>query len=261
MIGKNSFFGLLIILPMALAACAPDPVFRLQTHEDYTGSDNTIMHKGMEYLVSDLNESGAILAYYRHMGDRVIMDLEVFNYSDEVVRFDPGDVTYAAYSLDFDWNEKTDSSSWVRNLVADGSAIDPETTLMNIDVKESREDASERTGMLLDGISAGLTLASDISNAGKLTRSEIREREAQRTRAAIDRAERRDRYYRTISSLNSQRQYWENETIRTTDIYPGESLAGEISLPLAGKAQEIEITVAIGNEEHTFFYRQKRIDP
>lgn len=258
---KKYLFGSAFTIIFVITSCAPDPVFRLQTHEDYDNSDNIIMYKGMEYLVSDLDNSGVILAYYRHIDGRVVMDLEVFNYSDEIVRFNPGDLSYAAYSLDFERDEKSDDASWIRNLVAEGRAIDPETTMLKIDLNESREEAGERTGMLLDGISAGLNLASDISNAGKLTQGEIRERDAQRTRDAIYRAERRDRYYRTISSLNSQRQYWENETIRTTDIYPGESLAGEISFPMAGKAREIELTVTIDNEKHTFLYQQKRIDP
>lgn len=189
------------------------------------------------------------------------MDLEIFNYSEEVIRFDPGDVTYVAYSIDLIRTDKSDNYSRIRRAEAEGSAINPETTMLNIDLRESREEANERTGMLLDGISTGLNLASDIASAGKLTQSEIREREGERAADAIHRAERREMYYRTISSLNSQRQYWENETIRTTDIYPGESLAGEVSLPLAAKAEEIEIRVNAGGEEHTFLYRQKRIEP
>lgn len=71
---------------------------------------------------------------------------------------------------------------------------------MNIDLRRSRADADERTRLVFDGISAGLTAAD-------------------------------------------------------------ESIAGEVSLPLAEDAQEIEILVEVGDDIHKFRYKQRKYDP
>jgi hypothetical protein len=254
---------LLFLLVLGLNSCAPDPVFRLSTHEEYPGREDIIVQNGMEYLVSDLEKSGAVLAYYRHIGNRIVLDLEVFNYSDEIVRFSPGDVRYVARGGKFERIDRGIEKEivWVQSILAEGKAIDPEEKMLDIDIQESREEANERTAMLLDGISAGLNLAADLSDAGNLTRSDIREREARRTREAIYRAERRENYYQTISTLNEQRSYWETAAIRTTDILIGESLAGEISIPLHEEAHEYDIIVQVGEEEHLFRFSQKKFEP
>lgn len=251
-------FGAVLIL--ILSSCAPDPVFRLHTHDESTNAGSTIMQNGMEYLVSDLDQSGAVLAYYRHIGDRIVMDLEVFNYSDDVIRFAPSNIRYVARDSDLKKN-KNGEPEWVQHEIEAGSAIDPDETILDIDMRASREEAEERTALILDGITATLNLASDISDAGNLTLSELRERENRRIRNAIYRSERRDLYYQNIASLNSRRTYWETQTIRTTDIYPDQSVAGEISIPLLEDATEYEVVIHIGVEKHIFHYRQKKYSP
>ncbi|PWN05550.1 hypothetical protein [Rhodohalobacter mucosus] len=248
--------GMIVIL----SSCAPDPVFRLQSDDENADDHNSVMQNGMEYLISDLDQSGAVLAYYRHIGDRIVMDLEVFNYSDEVVRFAPSDVHYVARSRDFKQNANGELE-WFQHVIEEGSAIDPEKTMLDIDMAASREEAQERTALLLDGISATLDLASDISDAGNLTRNELRKRENRRIRDAIYRTERRDYYYQNIASLNNQRTYWETRSLRTTDLLPDESVAGEISIPLIENATEYEVIIHIGGEKHRFRYLQREYKP
>jgi hypothetical protein len=242
-----------------LAACSPEPVMRLQ--QDPDDESEVTAFRGMEYLVSDKEDSSAILAYYRHIEGRVVMDLEVMNYSNETIRFEPADFTYILHGKKFDLNRETGSGEWLTYKLAEGKAIDPEDRLLNIDLETSRAVARERTSQVLDGVALGLDVASEISAAGRESSGERAYREARRSRNAMIRAERRDNYYRNVAGLSDSRIYWETETLRTTDLIPGESIAGEISFPANKDARVIEIIVYVGEDEHRFLYRQSVYNP
>jgi hypothetical protein len=249
---------LILILFVVAAACSPEPVFRLQSDH---AEENMVVYRGMEYLISEGERSTAILAYYRHMDNLVIMDLEVINYSDKPVRFEPSEVSFKAYSRKFGRDAKLAKGEWEDKLIADDTALDPEQTLLNIDKRRSEVVARNRTNSVLEGISASMNLVSELSAAGQETASEQTARETQRTREAIDRAEHRENFYRNVSSLSEQRAYWETEALRVTDLQPGEAIAGEISLPLIEDAVLLEIFVQVADEEHLFQYIQRKFIP
>lgn len=242
-----------------LAACSPEPVMRLQ--QDADDESEVTAYRGMEYLISDKEHSSAILAYYRHIENRVIMDLEVINYSDEMIRFEPADFTYVLHGKKFDLDRETGGGEWRTYKFAEGRAIDPEDRLLNIDLETSRAVARERTSRALDGVALGLDVANEVSAAGRESSGDRAYREARRARSALIRAERRDNFYRNVAGMSDSRVYWETETLRTTDLMPGQSIAGEISFPANKDARIIEIIVHIGDDEHRFLYRQRVYNP
>lgn len=242
-----------------LVACSPEPVFRLQHNADE--HSEVTAYRGMDYVISDMENSSAILAYYRHIGDRIVLELEVMNFSEETVRFDPADFSYAAYRQILTWEDNPDEGDWEKDVIGRGEAVDPESIMLDLDKEASKAEARERTNRILDGISVGLEVASDISAAGRETADERAAREARRTRDAINRADRRDQFYRQVAGLSDARVYWETQALRRTDLMPGESIAGEISIPAYTAARFIEITVMVGDDEHRFLYRQLKYQP
>jgi hypothetical protein len=230
-----------------ISGCAPEPVFRLESQHD-----EVLNYHGMEYLISEGEQSSVTMAYYRHMGQYIVMDIEVMNHSDSVVQID---------TPNFKFSAKHDYSDGSFDPLDGGTAYDPEQILLNLDLASSRAEANERTSQLLDGLSATAYIASDIANAGNQTTEERNVRENERTRLAIERADRRDQFYARVSSLNEQRAYWETEVLRKTDLYPDEAIAGEVLYPVVEDANIIEFSVIVGEEEHHFVYRQKKFKP
>jgi hypothetical protein len=134
--------------------------------------------------------------------------------------------------------------------------------LLNIDKTKAQTNVRNQTGTFLNGITATLDAVGGIQDAvsGDLS-EESRARQERRMLRAYQRAERRDNYYQNITNLNDQRLYWESETLRTTDLMPGDSIAGEIHIPVHQHLGLIEIDVVVEEETHTFRYRQKSFDP
>lgn len=243
------------LIAVIFSSCSPEPIFRLQSNHN---EKDVVFYQGMEYLVSQDEFSIAILAYYRHLDNLVIMDLEIINQSDQTARFDPGNIFFEAYREKYNESGNQNGKEYKLELIAGGTALDPEEALLNIDKEASRKKAAHRTDLLMEGIHAGLNLASDISDADRVTANEQIELESRRTRYAVERAERRETFYRNFANLNEQRVYWETEALRKTDLQSGESIAGEITFPLVKKSTIINIIVPIGKEEHIFKFKQRK---
>ena len=60
-----------------IVGCAPEPVFRLESQEE-----DVLNYRGMEYLHSQGENSSVTMAYYRHFGQYILMDVEIINHSD-----------------------------------------------------------------------------------------------------------------------------------------------------------------------------------
>lgn len=249
---------LLISSLIFLTACSPEPIFRLQHDHD---DESVRIYRGMDYVYSDAENSSTILAYYRHIGNEIVMDLEVINYGNEYVRFRPEDISYRAYLYRYNNDENSDEGYWDEELIAESKATDPEEMILNIDKRESRAVARNRTNTVLEGISGTLYALDDLSSIGSSTSSERVARDVRRNRLAMERAERREHFYSQVTNLNEMRTYWETSAIRTTDLLPGESIAGEISITNIKEARVYIVFIQIGEDLHRFRFLQRSYTP
>ncbi|MGM0744731.1 hypothetical protein [Rhodohalobacter sp.] len=244
---QKTLLVIAFISTILIFGCAPEPVFRLESQED-----DVLNYRGMEYLHSEGENSSVTMAYYRHIGQQVVMDVEIVNYSGSLVQIDTANFKYSA---------KREYPNGSYDPLDGGTAIDPEQVILDLDLASSRAEANERTSQVLDGITVAANIASDVASAGERTAEEQNQRDNQRTREAIERSERRDQFYARVSSLNEKRAYWETEVLRKTDLYPEESIAGEVRFPMVEDANVVEFSVIVGDEEHHFVYHQKKFQP
>lgn len=215
----------------------------------------------MEYVSSEEENSSAILAYYRHIGGEIIMDLEVVNYGDDMIRFSPKDISYSVYMYRYQYDKSPDDGEWVEEMIAEDKVIDPEEMILRVDKNEARAVARNRTSTVLEGISGTMYALDDLSSVGSSTSTERAARYLRRNSLAMERAERRDQFYSQVSNLNEMRTYWETMAIRTTDLLPGESIAGEISIRNNKNARIYQVNIQIGNDIHLYRFFQRSYIP
>ena len=246
----NTFKSVIIIslLSLFIVACSPAPVFRLAPDEK-----NTTFYYGAEYVQSDVDDILVSLAYYRHAGNMISFDVEIVNYSEESVRISPEKFYITAFNATPTHPDAT--------ALKQVNAIDPEEMLLAIDKKRSRENASEQTNMVLHATGEVLSLAGELASIGGDRSSEDRE-EARRDRIER-RAIRADQRYQhdvEMHSLAVQRDSWEYDTLRKTDLLPDYHIRGLVYVPANPDARYFELIIPVDRTEHRFVFRQHRFD-
>lgn len=240
--------GFFLLLIFGLNACAPRPVFRLQSL-----GDQSTWYQGTEYIHSTADSVTVTVAYIRHTREKVIFDVEVSNYSDEIARVDPVYFTYQAFK------SRTANRSFVS-----GRAINPESKLLQIDMEISDEEADQKTMLVFAAIGATAIVAEEIADNDEEEEDDYNDEvnEAAATHALIaGTAAGIENSEYEVGSLRYKRERWTNETLRKTDLFPGEYINGKVYFPIAEDAKLFQIKIKTGNTIHTFRFRQLKFKP
>jgi len=56
-----------------------------------------------------------------------------------------------------------------------------------------------------------------------------------------------------------QREFWKNEVLRKTTLYPGEKTGGLVHFPLHEETGWLQITIPLGSEKHLYKFSQKLV--
>ncbi len=236
---------LVLLSVVVCCSCSPEPVFRLEAI-----NGNSTWYQGVEYVQSTRQDVVVTTAYYRHIDDYAILDVEVANYSDSVLWVDPASFRYTAYK----------SKSGSEYYIAGGMAMDPEVQILEIDKAISRERAGERTARFWDVMDVTVSLAEAIVDTEETEGERVRESQ-EREERAVERAVRKQEHKYEMNSLQSHRQIWELDALRKTDLFPDEYIRGQVYLPLVQDATSIEVEIPAGETLHTFRYRQHKFKP
>ena len=88
---------LYLLFIFLFVSCAADPILRLEIDPEEKEQKELLTFQGIEYLYSEKEYSTATISYYRHIGNRLVMDLEVTNDNPEMIQFNPRTaITYKA---------------------------------------------------------------------------------------------------------------------------------------------------------------------
>jgi hypothetical protein len=247
---RYSFFALPLFLLFLLQACAPRPVFRMKPIEKRTS-----FYEGTEYVHRHKNNITFTISYDKHYGDKFAMDVEIDNNTDSVLRVSPGQFWYNAYQY---YNGKRDPRD--SNLViGEHRAMNPEHVILKKDLKISKSHAHQQTSALLYGIGQVLTVT-----AGAVTDSTNWQRqqtiESLQDNTVNYEISKRNRSLRR-QSLRDQQRFWRRNTIRKTDLYPGEYIEGLVFFKNNPHARGYMFHYKIGGTRFRVFFTQKEFNP
>lgn len=238
----------LAALGLIWTACSPEPVFRL-THE--TGP--TTFHMGVEYKSVEKEGIVVTMAYYRHMDDLFALDIEVFNKREHPVRVDPGRFGYTAYA--------NHAKKGFSEVLTHRPALDPEVELLEIDKGISRHYASEKTNTALFLTLAGVAVAASVIASDADHGGDDGDDYEYDDYIYVDYGVHNHEYSNKVMNLEQRRDVWELETLRITDLQPGEYIRGLVFFTSKPDAAGYKIELPIENAVLESWYVQHKIKP
>lgn len=63
-----------------------------------------------------------------------------------------------------------------------------------------------------------------------------------------------------MRSMDSDREFWKNEVLRDTELYPDEQIGGLVFIPKNNRAKFIKLNFRIGDSDYSFLFKQVEID-
>ncbi|MCW9707592.1 hypothetical protein [Fodinibius salsisoli] len=198
-------------LTILLASCSPRPVFRMHPQ-----AEQTSFEQGTEYVQIERNGVILTMSYYRHLSDQFVMDVEVVNETDSLLRVDPTQFSYDALKY-----ISQDTSNLP--LISSRRAINPELQLLEKDLQIAQTEANQRTGDLLHAIGQTASIVNYATADSQEEREDISQRSEE---ASINHEINRQRRAFYKSGLRDQREVWEIDALRKTDLFPGEYVRG-----------------------------------
>ncbi len=246
---KTRLFVSTIATLLMFAACSPEPVYRLKAE-----NQPTYRHQGAEYIVSDIDSTEVVLAFYRHVPGMFSFDVEVVNHRATDVEVDPANFYYRLIK---------DAQSPNRDglVVATFMAFDPERELLHADLAVSRANADMKTAAVLDATVEVTSLAADIAAIANRDYHYLAASSNERVVRSIDRSVRYANYDRFREDLSYRRAMWEQDHVRVTDLAPGEFIRGLVSFPVKQHESTLELVVPVGDIEHTFRFTMLKFVP
>ncbi len=241
---------LLLVALLMLPACTPSPVYRLSASD----ADVSYWDAGRAYLFAQSDSIAVEVSYEMTTPEGHVFDVGFSNRGDGSVVIDPAEIV--AQMLDR-------SSHAMGDEVA---AFDPERVMLDLDLESSRREASNRTSRLVEGISAGVSLAAatvEVSAAdepGEASDAVARYAIDETARVGRVILEERD-HELDQEAIAHDRNWWADAALRRSTLQPGQAVRGWVLVPVNVQAGWVELLVPIGGQMARFRFEQTRHKP
>lgn len=236
-----------IFMLIVLAGCSSQKLFSIDPAEE--GID---YQEGNKIAVFEDSLFASTINFEHQYGDQLVFFTYFENNSDSAVIVDPGEFYYQLYknSNDIDTNR----------LLIKRTAFDPELQIdaMNTGMRDAENEKAALTFLncLVGTASVVAAVATDdeddecdesfsvVDAIGSTIENQT----------AIE-----ESYDYEMADLFAQREFWKNEVLRKTTLYPGERIGGLVHFPLHEEAGWLKINLILGPEIHSFKFKQSLI--
>lgn len=236
---KASLLIILSAFSIVLIGCVQRPVYRLESLDakDY--------YKGRELAVKETDSTKVSVQVNEYNGGKVLFDVQIENNSGDKVFIEPGDIYVDEVSPDL---VPTDTINQRFN------AFDPEKEIDKISGDKEERDNAHTFVTGANIVLAFINVVSDLANKNE-------EHKANRVGDDINnwannQTDENINYDNSINNLDSRKDFWENQALRKTDLYPGEQVGGYVEVPGNSQADYLELTIPIDNDVYNFFFKK-----
>lgn len=234
---------ILVLLAVFSAGCMSVRVYKVVPEE------RTELINGREISEQENGTAAVSFEFDGQSEDNFVFYIHVFNKSNEKIFVSP--VNISAEMLNHDRAPLRDR---------DGSvvfALDPEKQIEKIEKEmaraESWHDVSTGFNIFAAVVDVAATLSSDHRHKALKAGAEIA---YWGTKQAVETEIHKD----NIRLMNRDREFWKNEVLRDSEIYPGEEIGGLVFIPKNNHAKYIRLNFQAGDSDYSFLFRQEKID-
>lgn len=239
-----------IILTLALillAGCSTQKIFSIDPIEK-----NTEVSEGRKIAVWEDSLSASTINFEGQYGTHLVFFTYFENNSDTTILVNPADFYFMFYQNSVNLEK--------RKLLIKRHAYDPELQIkaMNRSLNESGDEKAALTFLncLFGTASAAVAIANDdeddcdqtgdvIDAVGFTIGNQILIEEA---------------YEEHEAELLARREFWKNEVLRKTTLYPGEKIGGLIHFPLHEEVGFLQINIPLGSKTHSYNFKQNLVE-
>lgn len=220
---------------LLLSGCAtPQPISRLQPVQQ---QGITKWRYGSQLVTLAEQEGLEVAAAFRSSTPGyLVFDVKIRNASGRIVEIIPEQFYYEPLA--------NDTATLIATKVF---ANDPEKMLLEFDKQESRMLATQQNETVSELLSITTNLVEDISTKNEST-EELRQKYTERDARRAEYESSQANYQLNFNSLDAERSYWANQTIRRTTLDPGYEMTGTVFFLRNNKAQFIRLNVVIDNK-------------
>jgi hypothetical protein len=238
--------GLLIIfslLTLVLTGCVPRPVYKLEALDlkDY--------YKGREIVTKEADSTKVSVQVDSYDGGKVMFYVQIENNSNYKVFIEPNDIYVDKVSEDL-----VPVDTIYQRYYAD----DPEKELnkINQDMEGRKSAHSFLTGV--NAVIAFISVAADLSNKNDKHKADHVGDDINNW--ANNQTDENINYDNSLNNLDSKKEYWENQVLRKTDLYPNEQVGGIVVVSTEPDADYLELTLPVQSTLYNFFFKKVRIE-
>jgi len=239
---------LMFLGTVLVSACyvGPKAVFRMQPL-----SDETVWLNGKEY--SKITGEGivVVVAYDATINGNHVFDVEVTNESSDGLLVAPEYFYYYGF-------QSSEDQAGQQPVFA----FDPETEIIGLDLRASREAARHASAQGANATLTLLDLFSDLAAIGETKTPEERQEEYQEDmERSMDHGEESARHRTRTTKLSELRAMWEFGALRKTTVSPKHSVQGQVHFPSKEEASLISVYFPVGEIEVSQRFQISRYTP
>lgn len=230
---------------LILSSCYVAPsVYKLSTIEqqiDYW--------KGKEIISKEIDSVIVSVNFEEQVNSDYLFFAAFKNNSAEPVFITPENIFIEAFNDKFLYLTSPNGTNY---------ALDPEDKILELNQRLRNREKQHETTTNLNTVLGLFTVVTDIALSPKenVVENVVNDIDYYATNQIVEDANFNNR----ISELESTKNYWQNEVIRKTDIYPAESIGGVFIIPVVKDAAYLKLHIIIGTNDFTYLFRQVRLN-
>ena len=237
--------AILIVLQCLIQGCyvAPRPVYTLEP------VDEEIEWNAGRQLVTQQQAGLEIQLAFDEADRDIVFDLMMLNNSGEKVHVNPALFYYQ-------------QSAYGDSLVQTAGrhyALNPQTEMISVRKKDAENDAEYASAQQTNLLISTLDVIGDIASIGdEKSDEEIAVEVAEDIYLEQDRIDNEVTYHATRNNIENAKIFWEEASLRRTDLHDREYIEGKVVFPLRGGGRFVHVFIAVEDRLFEVVYHMRR---